>query len=154
MLKYKDLCKIYHDLSAIICTYFLIYSLNLIFWSSELVRTWFLIYSLDLTFWSSEYKETIIHILHSFLHFYTVVSYNGIWLFWFFDFFGFHKNVSISLTNIFIISHLIIVIFDLLTIILHPSHCFKIYHIPHKKYTMKIQEPKERLCNKYKNKEE
>ena len=32
ILNYKYLCKIYHDLFTIICTYFLIYSLNLIFW--------------------------------------------------------------------------------------------------------------------------
>ena len=31
MLKYKYLCKIYHDLFTIICTHFLIYSLNLTF---------------------------------------------------------------------------------------------------------------------------
>ena len=43
-------------------------------------------------FKSSEYKETIIHIFHSFLHGDTVVSDNLILLFLFFDFFGFHKK--------------------------------------------------------------
>ena len=40
-----------------------------------------LIYLLNITFRSSEYKETIIHIFHSFLHGDTVVSDNGIWIF-------------------------------------------------------------------------
>ena len=80
MLRYKYLCKIYHDSFPIICTsnYFLIYSLNLTYRSSECFRTYLFIYSLNITFQSSEYKETIIHIFNSFLHTDTVVNENGI----------------------------------------------------------------------------
>ena len=92
-LKYKYLCKIHHNSSTIICTYFSIYSLNFTFRLSEFVSTCFLIYSLNITFLSSEYTETIIHIFHSFLHGNTVVIDNGVLLFIFYQFFDFHKKL-------------------------------------------------------------
>ena len=66
----------------------LFHSLNLTFWSSECFRTCFLMYSLNLTFICSEYKETIIHIFHSFLHGGALISDNSIRSYSFFDFFS------------------------------------------------------------------
>ena len=69
----------------------------------------------------------IIFFIHS-LHFYTVVSDNGIWLFSFFRFFRFPKKIVwISLINIFVIYHLKIPIIDSLVFILHPSQILFLY---------------------------
>ena len=50
ILKYRSYCKISNDSFTIVCTCFLIYSLNLNFWSSYFCVLVFLIYSLNLTF--------------------------------------------------------------------------------------------------------
>ena len=71
----------------------------------------FLVYSVNLNFRPSEYKETIIHTL---IHFYTVIQWQATMIFdyyYIFDFSIFIKKIWILLTNIFIISHLIIAIF-------------------------------------------
>ena len=66
--------------------------------------------------------------------------------------------VRILLTNIYIISHLIIGIFDSIKFILHHSQILLtfilFYHITPTEFTMKRKSPKDRSCNKYKKEEE
>ena len=66
-----------------------------------------------------------------FIHFYILIQWQvtmGVYFFCFPIFLGLHKKtVWISLTNISIISHLIITIFDLLTFIFNPSKILLIY---------------------------
>ena len=66
-LKYKYLYKIYHDLSTIIYTYFLIYSLNFIFWSSELLRTFFKIHWLSLFYQQNIKRQSFIFFIHFYM---------------------------------------------------------------------------------------
>ena len=131
--------------------------MHLIFLSSESFCACFWFICWISIFDHQNIKETIIHIFHSLLHGDTVVSDNGILLF--FSIFQFlfrkYRNITYQYLHYFSFNNCNFRFTHIYTSSLtNIIYLFVFYHTPPTNFTVERQAPKDRPCNKERKKEE